>query len=166
MRLEEVQPGQTVFWAGVTWAAGTMVAFVRRGVIVAAAGDRITVEEGTGKRFAKARHRLTTCEATARSIAEKLSEPRRGNLPPRPGCNKTIYPDKRAALTSLHRAERRRRNPAAGKLRAYQCEDCRGWHLTRQPAEERADAASAARPHRGQPAGISPDGKIQTAETL
>lgn len=48
-------------------------------------------------------------------------------------CGKHRYPDKRAALTMLNSTRRLRgRHGRAMALRAYHCEDCGGWHLTKQ----------------------------------
>ena len=166
MRAEEVEPGVAVFWAGCVWAAGQMVAFVRQGTVLGWKDGKVEVEEPGGKRFLKLRQRLTTSAKTAEEIAGKLSrsERSRSRQPRRNGCHKKTYADKRTAATALNRAMKRHGN-RPDHLRAYQCEQCRGWHLTRLPAEEYADrSASAARPHRGQPAGLTPDGKIQSAE--
>ena len=46
-------------------------------------------------------------------------------------CNKASYPDKKAALGAKNRALRRRKN-RPDHLRAYFCEECRAWHLTKQ----------------------------------
>lgn len=52
-------------------------------------------------------------------------------------CGKTRYPDKRAAVSqiNLNRPNRGRRGRAE-TLRAYHCEQCGGWHLTKQPLYE------------------------------
>jgi len=49
-------------------------------------------------------------------------------------CRKTIYADKKAAVTATNGALRRRRNRPAF-LRTYYCTNCGGWHLTK--TEER-----------------------------
>ena len=133
MNAELCTIGRKVYWAGVIWAAGYPTAFVRSGIITSVSRNKVEVEEdNTGKKFTKARQRLFQHEANARGVAAKLSQPRRVK-PPRPGCNKTVYPDKRSAQTAINRALKRGR---CEFLRAYPCERCRGWHLTRQPEEQ------------------------------
>lgn len=46
-------------------------------------------------------------------------------------CGKRCYPDKRAAVTMASVRMRSRRCPPA-QLRAYYCDYCHGWHLTKK----------------------------------
>lgn len=50
-------------------------------------------------------------------------------------CQKHTYPDKKTAMTALNRRTTGRRKQRHGRpkdLRAYYCEECSGWHLTKQ----------------------------------
>ncbi len=130
MNHEDCTPGTTVFWPGAVWAAGQCVPFVRCGIVKSCRDGVCSIEEaGTGKAFSKHRHSLYLTAARANRRLAALSR-QNGNRPPRPGCNKTTYPDKQAAQTVINRSLRRRRNNP-GSLRAYPCNACQGWHLTK-----------------------------------
>jgi uncharacterized protein YlaI len=47
------------------------------------------------------------------------------------GCGKTSYLRKSEAMAARKRALRRRKN-RPDYLRAYYCDDCQAWHLTKQ----------------------------------
>lgn len=50
-------------------------------------------------------------------------------------CGKYRYTDKRAALTAANyrRHDHRRKRGKTKHLRAYECPDCGGWHLSHKP---------------------------------
>ncbi len=47
--------------------------------------------------------------------------------------HKQRYPDKKAARTALNRIMNQHRRNRPEHLRAYPCQLCRGWHLTKNP---------------------------------
>lgn len=52
--------------------------------------------------------------------------------PPRRACGKLRYPDKKAAVTQINRLKKvRGRHGRPEWLRAYHCDDCNGWHITK-----------------------------------
>ena len=47
-------------------------------------------------------------------------------------CGKLRYPDKKAAVSQINRLKKARgRHGRPEWLRAYYCEDCNGWHITK-----------------------------------
>lgn len=52
--------------------------------------------------------------------------------PPRRACGKLRYPDKKAAITQINWLKKVRGRHGRPKwLRAYFCDECRGWHITK-----------------------------------
>lgn len=58
MKLEDVAPGITVYWAGVVWHRGKACAFVREGVILSTRWNKVEVQCPDGKTLLKQRDRL------------------------------------------------------------------------------------------------------------
>lgn len=50
----------------------------------------------------------------------------------KPRCDKAVYPDKKAAVSAMNVILRDHRRNRPRHLRAYWCDGCRGWHLTKQ----------------------------------
>lgn len=60
-------------------------------------------------------------------------------------CGKRRYPDKKAAISAINAAWKRRgrgRRPKT-ELRAYHCHECGGWHITHQTRFHREPLRSA-----------------------
>jgi hypothetical protein len=79
---------------------------------------------------------------TSRSAVKKPFSKQRFQCPSR----KVRYRDKRELTSFLHRLENKRRYELLGEgvsarneVRGYACSDCRGFHLTSQPATTQHD---------------------------
>lgn len=67
------------------------------------------------------------------------------------GTGKVRFPDSRAAVEALHRAKTAQYFAALDstmtrrrECRHYRCAECKGWHLTSQPAWESSTLLAAA----------------------